>query len=354
MNQNEWERLSRTVRRENVKAEIALIVDSPWIPGYFGQGIVDFYARPDLWLRDYRKIKEDFPGAILIPDYWVEFGMATEPSGFGCRVEFFQDNLPIAHHLFDSIDDFEPAGLKLPNPKTSGLAPIALSMQGDVQNRIREYGDEIRIVSTRGPLTLASHLMALTELLVGIKIEPEKIHALLRVTTDYCIGWLTAQMENVKTAKAILVLDDVTGFLGEDDYLEFAHPYLKKIFNAFPETMHLFHNDTDSDICFSHIQELGVDLFNFTYKKDIAAASRKIGKNVCLMGNVPPMSLVKESPDAVREHTVDVIRSYCRENGGSVAGLLVSPGGGVPMGATHDNIAAMIDAAEAYHPDAVL
>jgi len=354
MNQNEWERLSRTVRRENVKTEVALIVDSPWIPGYFGQGIVDFYSRPDLWIQDYRRIKEDFPEAILIPDYWVEFGMATEPSGFGCRVEFFQDNLPIVHHLFDSIDDFEPDRLKLPNPRTSGLAPIALSMQSDVQTKIREQGDELYIVSTRGPLTLASHLLALTELLVGVKIEPEKIHSLLQVTTDYCISWLTAQMENVKTAKAILVLDDVTGFLGEDDYLEFAHPYLKKIFDAFPETMHLFHNDTDSDICFPHVRDLGVDIFNFTHKKDIAAARQKISGNVCLMGNVPPMSLAKESPDAVREHTTDVIRSYCRGNGGSAAGLLLSPGGGVPMGATHDNVAAMIDAVKSYNAEIVL
>ncbi len=351
MNQNEWERLNRTVRRENVKAEVALIVDSPWIPGYFGQGITDFFSRPDLWTQDYRRIKADFPEAILIPDYWVEFGMATEPSSFGCRIEFFQDNLPIVHHLFDSIDDFEPAQLNLPNPRTSGFAPIALSMQSDVQTKIRERGDELYIVSTRGPLTLASHLMELSELLVGVKIEPEKVHGLLRVTTDYCVDWLTAQMENVKTAKAILVLDDVTGFFGEADYLEFAHPYLKKIFNAFPETLHLFHNDTDSDVCFPHLQDLGVDLFNFTHKKDIAEARKKIGKNVCLMGNVPPMSLARESPGTVREQTAGVIRSYCLENGGSAAGLLVSPGGGVPMGATHDNIAAMIDAAMSYKPD---
>lgn len=348
MNQTEWGRLQKAVRRENEKPEIALLVDSPWIPGYCGHGIIDFMARQDIWIRDYRKIKADFPGVILIPDYWVEFGMATEPSSFGCRIEFFQDNLPIAHHLFDSIDDFDPSKLKLPNPKTSGLAPIALSLQRDAQEKLKVSGDKTYIVATRGPLTLASHLMELSELLIGVKIEPEKVHALLRVTSDYCVRWLEAQLENVRSAKGVLVLDDVTGFLGESDYLEFAHPYLKKIFDAFPEMMHLFHNDTDSDVCFSHLRELDVDLFNFTHKKSIAHARAKTGGNVCLMGNIPPMALAREMPDAVSELTKEMISDYRAANAGSCAGLLVSPGGGVPMGATRDNIAAMIETVCAY------
>jgi uroporphyrinogen decarboxylase len=348
MNQTEWERLQKAVRRENEKPEIALLVDSPWIPGYCGHGIIDFMARQDVWLRDYQKIKADFAEAIFIPDYWVEFGMATEPSSFGCRIEFFQDNLPIAHHLFDSIDDFDPAVLKLPNPKTSGLAPIALNIQKDVQEKIQGSGDQTYIVATRGPLTLASHLMELSELLIGVKIEPEKVHALLRVTSDYCIRWLEAQLENVKSAKGVLVLDDVTGFLGESDYLEFAHPYLKKIFNAFPEMLHLFHNDTDSDVCFSHLCELGVDIFNFTHKKNISHARARVGKDISLMGNIPPMALARETPDVVNRLTKEMIADYCAANDGSCAGLLVSPGGGVPMGATRDNIAAMIETVRAF------
>lgn len=347
MNQYEWERLEKAIRRKNEKPEIALIVDSPWIPGYCGHGITDFMARQDLWLRDYQTIKMDFYGAIFIPDYWVEFGMATEPSSFGCRIEFFQDNLPIVHHLFDSIDDFEPSDLKLPNPKTSGFAPIALSLQKHVQEKIQSTGDDAYIVATRGPLTLASHLMELSELLIGVKLEPEKVHALLRVTSDYCVNWLHAQMENVRSAKAILVLDDVTGFLGENDYLEFAHPYLKKIFSAFPEMMHFFHNDTDSDVCFSHIADTGAQLFNFTHKRNIGLVREKVGDTVCLMGNVPPMSLVHETPERVRELTKAVIADYCAANAGSCAGLLVSTGGGVPMGAARENVAAAIETVRA-------
>lgn len=347
MNQHEWKRLKKAIRRENEKPEIAMIIDSPWIPGYCGHGTIDFLARQDIWMQSYRKVKADFAEAIFIPDYWVEFGMATEPSSLGCRIEFFQDNLPIVHHLFDSIDDFDPLDLKLPNPKTSGFAPIALNLQKDVQTKIQAGGDDAYIVATRGPLTLASHLMELSELLIGVKIEPEKVHALLKVTSDYCVNWLHAQMENVQSAKAILVLDDVTGFLGESDYLEFAHPYLKKIFNAFPEMLHLFHNDTDSDVCFSHLADAGVQMFNFTHKKSIGLAREKIGDTVCLMGNVPPMALVRETPEAVRKLTRSVIADYRNANGGSCAGLLVSPGGGVPMGATQENIAAMIEAARA-------
>ena len=187
--------------------------------------------------------------------------------------------------------------------------------------------------------------MELSELLIGVKIEPEKVHTILRVTSDHCVNWLHAQMKNVQSAKAVLVLDDVTGFWGESDYLEFAHPYLKKIFDSFPEMLHLFHNDTDSDVCFPHITDTGAHLFNFTHKKNIGLVREKVGGNVGLMGNVPPMALVRETLETVRAPTKDVVADYRNANDGSCAGLFVSPGGGVPMGAARENIAAMIEAA---------
>ncbi len=137
------------------------------------------------------------------------------------------------HHIIPSIDDFEPRQLKLPNPKTSGLAPIALNLQKYAQERIACRGEDIYIIASRGPLTLSSHLMGLSELMIGLKVEPDKVHALLRVASDYCINWLNAQLENVKNAKGILVLDDVTGFLGENDYLELHIRILREFLTRF-------------------------------------------------------------------------------------------------------------------------
>lgn len=350
MNKQQWERLERTVRQENDKLEAGLIVDSPWMPGYCGITNLDFYCQPDTWLAAYDKIKTDFPSAIFLPDHWCEFGMATEPSGFGCLFDLYPDNLPTVHHIIEDIDDTDAINaLKVPNPKKHGLMPILLNLQGYLQPKLQERGEDFYIVSSRGPLTIASHLMELTELLVGIKSEGDEVHKILKVTTQLCKDWLEAQLDTVKNAKGILLLDDVTGFLNEEDYLEFAHPYLKDIFQTFGSEIHLFHNDAVRDCSYPHLEDCGVDLFNFTHKVDIGQAKKMVGQKVCLLGNVPPMSLVRETPETVAQQTRDVIQTYVDANGGDYHGLLLSTGGGMPMGARKETTQALLDAVEAFN-----
>lgn len=349
MTDKQWKELQAVVSHTNTELPVGLIVDSPWMPGYCGMNNLDFYARPEAWFSAYKKIKADFPEVTFLPDWWNEFGMATEPSGFGCRFDFYEDNLPTVHHIIEDIDDVDTINsLRAPDPRKSGLMPLLLNLQRYAQPKMLEMGEDFHIVSTRGPLTIASHLMELTELLVGIKTEGDTVHKLLKVTTTLCKNWLEAQLDNVKNAQGILVLDDVCGFLNDEDYLEFAHPYLKDIFSTFGETMHLFHNDTANDICAPYLEDLGVDVFNFTHKKDIAQVKQKVGDKVVLLGNVPPMSLVNDNPDSVYAQTQDVISKYIQANNGDFHGLIVSPGGGMPMGATYENTKALIRAAKEY------
>ena len=346
MNNSQWSRFKSVLSAENKSLPVGLIVDSPWMPGYCGMTFIDFFARPEEWFKAYLKIKNDFPDILFLPDWWLEYGMATEASGFGCRISFYDDNLPIVHHIIDSVDDVDAIGtITQPDPRKDGFMPLLMNLQRYIQPRLEQIGEEINIVSTRGPLTIASHLLALTEMLLCAKMEPDELHKLLKITTKLCIDWLTAQLENVRTATGILVLDDVCGFFSKDDYEEFAHPYLKEIFAAFPECVHLFHNDTDSDVCFPYIADLGVDVFNFTHGKDIGTARKMIGDSVTLLGNIPPMALRNQSPDEVHDIAADVISSYKNANGGGINGLILSLGGGAPMGATKENLEAVLRAA---------
>ena len=323
-----------------------MIVDSPWMPGYCGMTFVDFYARPEEWFNAYLKIKSDFPDILFLPDWWIEYGMTAEPSGFGCRISFYDENLPIVHHIINSVDDIDIIEtLTPPDPRKDGFMPILLNLQRYMQPRLEQIGEEINIVSARGPLTIASHLFSLTEMLLCAKMEPAALHKLLKLTTKVCIDWLTAQLENVRTATGILVLDDVSGFFGKDDYEEFAHPYLKEIFSYFPECIHMFHNDADSDICFPYLADLGVDVFNFTHCKDIGMTRKMVGDTVILMGNVPPMALRNQKPEEVYTLASDVISAYRKANNGKTDRLILSLGGGAPMGATRENIEAIVRAA---------
>ena len=349
MTEKQWGLFKSILKGEEDRLHVGLIVDSPWMPGYCGITNIDFYARPGEWFSAYVKIKKDFPDVIFLPDWWAEYGMATEPSGFGVRFSFSDDNLPNVYPLADDMDEAEDIinGLCHPNPLKDGLMPLLLNLQRYMKPKMEEIGEQINIVSTRGPLTIAAHLFSVTELLMCTKTNPDVAHKLLKTTTRLCKDWLNAQLENTGTAEGVLMLDDVTGFFGKEDYEEFAHPYLKDVFDAFPECLHLFHNDTGNDTSFPYMADLGADLFNFTHEKDIAAVRTMVDSKVTLLGNVPPMSLARNTPDEVYELTKNCVDSYISA-AGSTKGLLLSIGGGVPMGAKGECIEAVIKAAKEY------
>jgi uroporphyrinogen decarboxylase len=47
----------------------ALIVDSPWMPGFAGMSTLDFFLYPDEWLETHMKVLERFPDVVFIRIY---------------------------------------------------------------------------------------------------------------------------------------------------------------------------------------------------------------------------------------------------------------------------------------------
>ena len=350
MNQSQIQQLEDVLARRNRRVPVVFIADSPWIPGYCGHSFMDYYARSEVWMADNRRIVSDFPEAIFVPGWWVEYGMTAEPMGFGSPVCFFDDNMPHLHPLVEDVEQVEALldSLRDPDPRRDGIMPFLLNQQRLYQPLLEAEGQQVYMVCARGPFTVASHLLTVTQLLTLMMVYPDQARRLLRKTTDCVKRWLEVQLENVRTARAIMVLDDVCGYFSPDDFRTMCLPYMKEIFDAFPGQVHYFHNDFTSDACYPWLSEMGADVFNFTHQTDIGEARRLAGDRLVLMGNVPPMLLTGTDPQAVYDATRSVLDSYVRANG-SVQGLMLSTGGGLPMGATRENIEALLQAARDFN-----
>ena len=342
--------LENTIEHRNSKIPVAFIADSPWIPGYCGHSFIDYYMQNSIWMADNKKVIKDFPDAIFVPSWWVEFGMAAEPSGFGCPMCFFDDNLPHMHPLTEDLDNAKEffKNMQMPDPKRDGVMPFTLNQLKHYKPQIEAEGEQIWMVCARGPFTVASHIFTVTQLLMLMMTDPEASEILLRKTTDCVKLWLEAQLEAAGTAKAIMVLDDVCGFFSPEDFQSLCMPWMKEVFDAFPEMKHFFHNDFTSSSCYPYLTEMGVDAFNFTYQVGIDEARKLAGSKPVLMGNVPPMILLGDDSKAVYDATKKMIKDYIAQNG-SHHGLLVSTGGGLPMGAKKENIDALISAVKDFN-----
>ncbi|HHV95603.1 MAG TPA: hypothetical protein GXX37_03870 [Clostridiaceae bacterium] len=179
--------------------------------------------------------------------------MATEPSGFGCKISFYENDLPHVYPVISSVDEIDR--FSIPNPKTDGLMTLALNIYKHVKGRVEQEGHTIKVVASRGPFTIASHIMGLTNFLLNIKIEPDKVHKMLKLITRFILIWLEAQMDVVKEVEGIMILDDVAGFISREDFIEFAYPYFKEIFGSFPNLVRIYHNDTDNPVPYEFLSE---------------------------------------------------------------------------------------------------
>ncbi len=336
-----WERFLTAARLGTPdQVPVALIVDSPWLPGYVGIDTRDYFLYPDKWLQINLDLLKRFPDVVWIPGFWVEFGMASEPSAFGCRMRFYADRPPSIQPLVKDLvfwQDMEPV-----NPQEDGLMPLALRLYGQMDQRLQAEGLGIGMVAARGPLTTASWLTGITALMEGMISTPEMVTNLLETVTTSLIRWLEAQLGMLRAPQGILLLDDLVGMVSKRTYVSMVEPHLKRIFDHFSGLLRIYHNDTPCQHLLEPLSEAGFDVFNFSHETDVALVKQKMGHRVALMGNVAPLGLgVRGTPEQVYFAATD-----CLDKGAPGGGMILSFGGGISPGALPENIDALVQAAK--------
>ncbi|WP_227806829.1 uroporphyrinogen decarboxylase family protein [Sedimentisphaera cyanobacteriorum] len=329
----QWKKLIDVINgnsQETIPA--GFIIDSPWLPEWYGISTIDYFTNDRLWFEANMKAVETFPDVMFLPGFWAEYGMCTEPSAFGAKCSFQRNGLPHADKIISCVNDID--SLTLPKTETDGLAPFVLNRLRLNRTKIEGIGHSVRFAAARGPLNIASFLMGTTEFLMALRTDPEKVHKLLEIITEYTENWLRLQKQEFPTIDGILILDDIVGFCGEPDFKEFASKYLKRIFSAFDCSVRFFHNDADGKGCSSHLAEVGVNMFNFSFLHSIKEMKEWTGGEVALFGNIPPRDvLASGTPEEVSE-CVKAAFAGTEDK----SGIIASAGGGMPDGVPTENI----------------
>jgi uroporphyrinogen decarboxylase len=337
---DQWDTFKRAARLETLdRIPMALIVDSPWIPGYLGIGHLDYYLDPELWFQANVKVMDEFPDIIFVPSWWMEYGMAAEPSILGAKIKFWKDNTPSEYHTLYRLEDID----EFPEYEVDadGFAGLTLHRIRMHRQRILDLGHILPLVTARGPLCTAGFVRGTTNFMIDLVENPDGAHRLIDLCTRVVIDWLKAQHAAMgDTVEGIFILDDIVGFINEEHYKEFAHPYLKRICDAFPKDwVRIYHNDAEVDACLDYLPDAGFQVLNWGKQKDIREVKRRVGSRMCLMGNVNPLEIgVRGTPAEVRAATLEVL------DGSGGDGIVLSVGGGVSPGMPRANIVAMQEA----------
>lgn len=339
MTDEQWERLLAVINGELIEPlPVGFIIDSPWLAGWAGISMMDYFAGERMWFEANLKAVRQFPDVMFLPGFWAEFGMCTEPSAFGCRCRWGENEFPFAEKVISDIKAVHSLGT--PDPRTDGLPPFVLKRLRHYQEKIEQEGHAIKFAVSRGPLNVATFVADSTEFLMAIRTNPDEAHVLLDIVTDFIVDWLKLQAETFPSIDGILILDDIVGFLGEDDFNEMAMPYLSRIFQSLDVSVRFFHNDAAGLVCAPYLSQIGVNLFNFSYQHTLTEMKKLTKNTVTLLGNIPTRDvLAAGTPDDVRASVKAALDSVPDKSR-----IILSCGGGMPPGVPTENIEAFLSA----------
>ncbi|MFP4167043.1 MAG: uroporphyrinogen decarboxylase family protein [Opitutales bacterium] len=339
MTTNQWETLLKVIVGEQVEPlPVGFIIDSPWLPNWAGMTIKEYFDNDQKWLDANLKAVRKFPDLIFLPGFWSEFGMCTEPAAFGAKCIWYEDDFPFAEKVITEAERIQD--LEVPDPRTAGLCPAMLARLKKNQGAIEDEGHAIKFAVARGPLNVASFLMGTTEFLMAMSMQPELCTELLRKVTDFTVDWIKVQKEAFPSIEGVLLLDDICGFIGPDDFQTHAAPNMKRIYEAFDAKVKFFHNDAEGKHCAPYLADIGINLFNFSFEHSLPEMKEWTDNKVALLGNIPPRDVLAQGAPAE-------VRSVAKEALASLEDktrLILSCGGGMPPGVSADNIRAFLDA----------
>ena len=233
----------------------------------------------------------------------------------GAKIKFWKDNTPSEYHTLYHIEDLD----RFPEYEVENDAFMAMTLHRIrmQRQRILDTGEILPLVTSRGPLCTAGFVRNTTDFMIDLVEKPEWAHKLIARCTSLIIDWLKAQAKIMgDTVEGIFILDDIVGFINEEHYQEFAHPYLKKICDAFPtDWVKIYHNDAEIDACLDHLPDCGFNVLNWGKQKDIAEVKERVGDRMCLRSSrraVAKESFFPSGAAPVRACLARTSRRCCR------------------------------------------
>jgi MtaA/CmuA family methyltransferase len=264
-----------------------------------------------------------------VPVLSTQLDLTVTAEAIGAKVRYSDDSLPsIIHPATDP---------KIPDPRKDGRMPAVL-------DACREYEEWEGIIyggCIEGPLTVASGVLGMEELMRKMVKAPEKIHELLAICSATSIEFGNAQLE--EGALGLLVAEPLasSSVISPLFFSEFSFPYLRDIAKKLKSRiiLHICGNTTPILGRIAKIPRLiGVSVD----KVDLHKAKETIGRKI-LIGNVSITTLLNGTPQQVEKECMECIRKA-----GKGGMYILSAGCDVPPPTRDENIFALMKTAERF------
>lgn len=269
---------------------------------------------------------------------------ASIAEALGSKMSFPDNSTPyFAENVVREISDLDK--LEPPDPRRDGRLPMALEALEIMMN---EVGTEVPVSwGHSGPLSTASALRGIDNLMRDIYKNPDFTHRLLQLAVDSIIPFVE---EAGKLGVGFAIMDPVASgsLISQKIFREFALPYLKKLIQAMHRAsgkapmLHICGNTTK---IWHDMADTGAGVLSLDNIIDLAEAKKAVGERVILAGNIRPTNtMFLGGPKDVVEN----VRECLSKAYDTPKGYVLAMGCGLPTDTPVENVEALMHAARKY------
>lgn len=261
----------------------------------------------------------------------------------GCKLQIQPNNIAfVKDQLIKEQSDLDK--IKVADPEQDGRLPLHLKTINLVKEKI---GEDVPIFKyVPGPLTLTSILRGQDQFLMDLVRNPEFVYDILKPSTESSKRFAVATVEH--GTDIVVVADPIASstVISPKTFDQFALSPIKEVLKAISEVGGIpsLHICGKTSPILERMVDAGARIIELDYQVDLAFAKNKVGKKVCIEGNVDPVGvLLNGKPNDVKREARECIKKAA-EGGG----FILSSGCEVPLNAPFENIKAMVSAAKKY------
>jgi MtaA/CmuA family methyltransferase len=303
-------------------------------------------ARYQNYCTDYRVLAE---GQIRTAD---TFGFdyvntmsdpAREAADCGAPVEYFeQQPAALIEHKALLSDKARLASLKIPDPIAGGRMHNAIKAVALLKERVGK--DKIVEGWVEGPIAEAADLRGINTVMMDFFDDPQFVRDLFAFVIEMELRFAREQVR--AGADVIGVGDAAASLVGPQIYAEFVWPYEEKLIEGIhglgaKVRLHICGN---TRLSLAEMGKLGCEVVDLDSLAPISEARRKMGSNQILLGNLNPVTVLRNGNPA----TVTRAIAECHREAGPR--FIVGAGCEVPRDTPPENLRALRDYAHSHRP----
>ncbi len=259
---------------------------------------------------------------------------ARESADCGASVVYF-DNQPPALDEGNALLADKSRLLKLAQPDPLGGGRMTDRVHAAALLRERAAGSLLIEGWVEGPCALAADLRGINTIMMDFFEDPDYARNLMAFCVDTALTFARAQLD--AGAEIIGVGDAAASLVGPMIYDELVQPMEKKLVDGIQAhggmvRLHICGNTTP---ILDGMGRLGCEIVDLDHMVSMAAARRAMGPDQVLLGNIDPVSVLRNgTPDTVR-----AALAQCRDD--AAPRHIVGAGCEVVRDTPHENLHAM-------------